>query len=312
MVIRPFDLRDIPLVRRLEGQGVSLDSRTALTEDYRPLPSALWAYLVAGRGCPTLVLRGRQSGAPLRAFGQLRVCPGRQQAHLLTLAARPEGRESLVWPQMLDALTAQAGRCGSHGVLAEVEDSGSKFELLRKAEFVVYTRQEIWALSSTPQFEGSGILRPEGPGDQWHIQQLVANTVPRLIQQIEPVDQTGLSLVWKEGGRLLACASVHQGKRGCWLRLYLHPEAEDAAPALVAETATHLSSTTEKPLYCCVRRYQEWLTRPLAELGFNPLGSQAVMVRRTVVPVARLQREFVPAHEKVLEATSPVAHASEQ
>ena len=40
-------------------------------------------------------------------------------------------------------------------------------------------------------------------------------------------------------------------------------------------------------MYCCVRRYQEWLWRPLESLGFELFGSMAVMVKRLVVPVDR-------------------------
>jgi len=313
-MIRPFDLRDIPLVRQLEKQGLVLDSRMALTEEHRPLQDALLAYLIAGRGAPTFVARLRQSGGAVSALGQVRICPDSPHARLVTLAAQPEGHELLIWPQILDALTAQAGRSGVHAVLAETQDSGPHFEALRQADFVVYTRQEIWRLAAPLPQPGEERLRPEQPDDQWHIQQLVTNTVPRLIQQIEPAEQTGLGLVWMDDGddpsaALMAYARVHRGSRGIWMQLYIHPQAEEAALSIVEQAAAHCAPTPEKPLYCCVRRYQEWLNRPLAELGFESLGSQAVMVRHTTARIAQSERPFIPVREKVLEATTPIVQS---
>jgi hypothetical protein len=44
-----------------------------------------------------------------------------------------------------------------------------------------------------------------------------------------------------------------------------------------------LPGRKEKPLYVCVRRYQNWLQEVVARVGFEPLGSQAVMVKRLAV-----------------------------
>jgi len=308
-MIRPFDLRDIPLVRRLAGHGVALDSRAALTETHRPLRDAMLAYLIAGRGAPTFVLRLRQPDVALHAFGQLRMCPGRHQAQLVTQAVLPGGHEPLVWPRMLDALTAEAGRCGAHAVLAEINDTGPAFEALRQADFVVYTRQEIWRLESPVGKPAEEWLRPERPDDRWHVRQLIANTVPRLIQEVEAADPTGPGLVWVGKAGLLAYAHIHRGPRGYWMQLYLHPQAEDAARSLIEQTIARFPPTTGTAFYCCVRRHQEWLTRPLIELGFEPLGCQAAMVRHTTVREAQSRRQLVPAREKGLEATLPVSQA---
>jgi hypothetical protein len=42
-------------------------------------------------------------------------------------------------------------------------------------------------------------------------------------------------------------------------------------------------SHKEKPLYICVRRYQDWLQEVVARVGFEAIGSQVVMVKRLVV-----------------------------
>jgi len=311
-MIRPFDLRDIPLVRQLEQHGVPLDSRVALTETHRPLQEALLAYLIAGRGAPTFVLRQQRSGVNLQAFGQLRLWPssqGKAQARLVMLATQPPGRELLLWPQLLDALAAHAGQCGAHAVPAEIADSGPHFEALRRANFVVYSRQEIWRLMVPLELPAERYWRPEQPGDQWQIQQLITSTVPRLIQQVETADRVGPGLLWLKDGNLLAYICARRGPRGVWLQLYPHPQAAASTSLLIQQAAAHYRPSPETPLYCIVRRYQEWLNRCLADLDFEPVGSQAVMVRHTIVRAPRPERVFAPVRDKVLEATTSIAQS---
>ncbi len=309
-MIRPFDLRDVQLVYQLEGLGISLDSRTALIEARRPLWDAMLAYLVVGRGAPTFVLRQRGSGDTVRAFGQVRICSRRRQARLATVACSPGGHKDTVWVRMLDALTALAGRHGAHTVLAQVPDDDPCFETLRRADFLVYTRQEIWRLTAPTARPDEERLRRERPADRWYVQGLIANTVPLLIQQIEPADPTGLGLAWLEDGAMMAYVCVHRGTQGHWIQLFLHPQVDHLAGSLIQEAASHYVPSPQMPLYCCVRRYQEWLNRPLADLEFELLGSQAVMVRHTTARIAQPELSPAAVRDKGLEATSPVAHGS--
>jgi hypothetical protein len=309
-MIRPFDLRDVQLVRRLDDQGVVFDSRSALIDTHHPLRDALLAYLFPGHGAATYVLRLKQPGADLRAFGQIRVSSSHPQARLTALAVSPAGHESAVWPQMLDILTAQAGRHGAQNVMAQIADDDPGFELLRRSDFLVYSRQEIWRLDAAVPATGEMHLRTERSGDQWHIQQLAGNTVPRLVQQIEPLEPTGHGMVWMEGETLMAYVCARRGQRGTWLQLYLHPEVDRDAHLVMQQAVAHYEPSPEVPLYCCVRRYQDWLTRSLEELDFTPVGSQAVMVRHTVARVTRPELTSIHVHETGLEATSPLVHGS--
>lgn len=311
-MIRPFDLRDVQLVRQLEGAEVALDSRSALIEARRPLWDAMLAYLIAGHGAPTVVLRDRRNGQTIRAFGQVRICARRPQARLAAVACSSGEHEEMVWAQILDELTALAGRYGAHTVLAQVADDDPRFAVLRRSDFLVYTRQEIWRLTSAGADPATERLRRERSADRWGVQQLIANTVPLLIQQIEAADPTGLGLVWLEKGDLMAYVCVHRGSHGHWIQTYLHPQGDEEAGSLILEAVSHCVPSFEAPLYCCVRRYQEWLNRPLADLGFEWMGSQAVMVRHTTA--RRGQPELSPAavRDTGLEVTSPVVHGSQK
>ncbi len=306
-MIRPFDLRDISLMRKLACRGVALDGRTALTRDHQPLRDAMLAYLIASRGTPTYVLH--RPGE--RAFGQVQMHANRPLAQLVALASHPDGSELSTWPLMLDALTTHAGRCGAHAVVADVEDTGDGFQALRQADFVTYTRQEVWQLTAPAGLPERQLLRPERPEDQWPVQQLIANTVPRLIQQVEAAKPNGPGLVWVQESSALAYVSAHCGPRGTWVQLYFHPQAEESAGAILQQAAAHYAPTPERPLYCCVRRYQGWLGRPLAELSFELVRNQAVMVRHTTIRLAQPELQLTPVREKGLEATTPIVQAQE-
>jgi len=311
-LIRPFDLRDIPLVRKLKEHTIALDSRRALIHTHRPLQSALWSYLIAHRGTPTLVLRDRPAGGARRAFGQVQLAAHQHQAQLVALAASPKEKDKATWLLMLDALTAYAGRSGAHTLLAEVADNSRHLQALRQAHFTIYTRQEIWKLTKAAESPTEPLLRPEQNSDEWHMQQLVTNVVPRLIQQVETVKPAGNGLIWLDEGRPLAYVSAQTGPRGVWLQFYLHPQAHESIESIIRQAAAHYAPSDQAPLFCCVRRYQEWLNRPLAELNFEPLGSQVVMVRHTTVRLPQLEPAPVAVAEPGLKVTTPmVRHKTE-
>ena len=213
-MIRPFDLRDISLVRQLQPQAIVLDNRMALTGLHRPLQDALLAYFFAVRGTPTSICRLQQSGITWRAFGQMRLCRDRSQARLVTMAVHPDGHELSICLQMLDEMTAQAGRYGAQAIIAEVGDSHPLFQVLRRADFAVYTRQEIWRLDESASQPATRQLRPVKAGDRWQVQQLIGSTTPPLIRPIETADQADTGWVWISEGKLLGYVYTHAGRRG--------------------------------------------------------------------------------------------------
>jgi hypothetical protein len=230
------------------------------------------------------------------------------QAHLVSIGTEAPGQEETTWPWMLDDLTAQASRQGASALLAETDDGSECFQYLRKADFSVYARQEIWRLDKSLDKAPARIVRPERSQDRWSISLLVAKTEPVLVQQVELSDRSGSGLVWEKNGELLGYACVTNNSRGFWIELYVHPDGESMIPAVISDLTAGTDPSPKKPYYCRVRRYQQWLARPLEELGFEPVGTQAVMVRHILVRVAEMQLTPIPIPEKGLEATSPMVH----
>lgn len=291
-MIRPFNLRDLPLMRRLSEQGVSLHAESALTNNFNPLREALFS--LVGGDYPTYVWKiekGSEAG-----FIQLALEEDEQHARIIYVSPNDDttvpGEEDDdqitnedVWLPLLDQAVVEVGTRGIHSLVAEVAETGAELPILRRAGFAVYTRQDIWRLDQVPaQMETRLELTPRRPVDDWDIQLLYGNMVPRLVQLVEPAPplQRGGGWLLRENGELAAYAHLRFGAVATWLRLFIHPNAEAQADEIIAAMVQVAGRKANRPVYCCVRRYQSWLQRPLQDAGFVHWGSQAVMVKHTV------------------------------
>ncbi len=285
-MIRSFDWRDFGLVRRLSEQGFCFDSEAALTRGSHTLQSAVLNFLAPGVGLPTYICRQNDHNA----FGQIRYRASDENAHLTFLAP---SAHSPAWEALLEHLCAEAAIRGAHNLVAEADENSAEFEALRRFSFAIYTRQHIWRREKPPPAAAPPRLRPQGNTDSVGIHSLYANTVPRLIQLVEPPPvRYGHGYVLEENGEIVAFFDVSRGPLGIWIQPYLHPSIWDAAPVLLTDLLGRFSDRASTPVYLCVRSHQEWLRTPLAELKFSPWGDQAVMVKRLAVRIG--EPEFKP------------------
>ena len=84
-MVHSFDFRDLPALRTLASRGVSLDSRTCLTQDLHILRAALLAQWVPEIIPETLILDGRDGAAGFAQLGHRR---GEASSRLRFLAPR--------------------------------------------------------------------------------------------------------------------------------------------------------------------------------------------------------------------------------
>ena len=287
-MIRPFQLRDTGLVRRLGEQGVLLDAEAALTTNPHPLRRALVGRFVGGH-YSTFVWRSDEKRAS--AFAQIRWEEGFPSAHVVFLGAEnsPDGKDGPdideeVWQLLLEQLVKETGRCGVHNLVAEASESGPELQVLRRSGFAVYTRQDIWIADQIMEDDTADILGPHEALDDWDVQVLYANIVPGLIQSVEPSPPLdhGQNWVLREKDELAAFVHVRKGTVASWMRLLIHPNAH-TKPRDIIRTALYVAEPTpQRPVYCCVRRYQSWLQTSLENAGFRLWGSQAVLVKHIV------------------------------
>ena len=313
-MIRPFDLLDVPLLAQLESQGTCLFSEYGLTRKTRPIQSALAGFFsLYSRGTCTVV-----SPNPPTGFAQMRTRATESRA-IVTFVAPGLGAGNEiadVWAQLLEALGAAAGEMGLQRLVAEAPEDGPEVTALHRIGFAILLRQDILRWKAQPVTESSNelFLRPCAESDSWGIQQLYLNTAPQLAQQAEmspPVHRSGPTrgYVLEEGGEVIAYLEIRRGPAGAWFNTFVHPQAEQYAKRVIARGLTLLGPRWSAPVYCCARRYQEWLREPLQSLGFELFNSTAVMVKRLVVPVAEPER--VPAHGLVqTKVTTPIVRSS--
>jgi hypothetical protein len=287
-MIRPFQLRDLGLVRRLGERGVVFQTQDALTTIPHPLRDALANMLVGGGS--TFVWKSKEPGAA--AFIQLNMADGRANAHLASVGLEVQDSgsgvsEEDIWLPLLDQLVGLAGQKGVHNLIAEAAEDGPELPLLRRAGFVVYTRQDIWINDQGMLDEVGESLEERQPVDDWDISVLYSNIVPGMIQSVEPGPplNTGRNWVLREEGELTAYVHVQPGSVADWMRLFIHPNARTKPRRIIAGAMRAQTPTTKHPMFCCVRRYQSWLLSALEKAGFRPWGSQAVMVKHIVQQV---------------------------
>jgi len=308
-MIHPFHLRDVPLVAQLEREGTPLNAERALTRNPRPLQSALISLLsLNNHGIRTYVCRGTLPSRTAKAEGlvQIRLRLGATRGYVTFIAPALSRGEHVdeVWADLLDYAGQEAGRMGLHSLIAEAPEDGAEVDVLRRCGFAVYLRQDIFRIE--PQRRAApapGALRPCKDVDTWPVQQLYFNTAPRLAHLAEGMPRTAPSgvrgYVHEERGELLAYVEVRRGPHGAWINLLVHPDAEARAADVVSEALAELGDGWEKPIFCGVRRYQEWLRRPLESLGFDLFGSTVLMVKHLAAHV--VAEETAPAHAPALE-----------
>jgi hypothetical protein len=311
-MIRPFDLLDVPLMAQLENQGTPLSS-DALTRGVRPLHAALASFFsLHSHGEYTLVMPNKPAG-----FAQMRPRKTAPRAVVTYVAPGLAAGNGIteMWTQLLESLASTAGDLGLHHLVAEAAENGPEVSALHRAGFAIFLRQDMLQFrSSAPALQPrENVLRPCADQDLWGIQQLYLNTVPRLAQQAEAPPHIHHSdmargYVMEEGGEVVAYLEAKRGTAGALFNAIIHPQAEQHAHAVILHGMALLGPRWSLPMYCCVRRYQEWLWEPLESLGFELFSSTAVMVKRLVLPAAEPER--APAHVLVQsKVTTPIAHS---
>jgi hypothetical protein len=312
---RPFDWRDLFLVKRLQTRGQVLDYERAKVDGISPLRDAIHTYLLLGTSSRhTLVLPGAN------AFAQYIYHKGSKRVHLTYLSPAPTQPDVIGhWVDLLEQLTAVVGRQGIQHIVAEASPEGLEIEALQRAGFGILTRQLLLCRATPPAREGlaplSG-LRPWRPTDDWGLRLLYANTVPQLAQQIEIPIEDALSpsrwpkrLVFEQNGELTACLVARQGRSGSALRLLLHPQADVYVEALIHHGLSILTDGDSCPIYCRIRRYESWLQRPLEANGFEPVVRTALLVKHTTARVQAPKSHMLPLVEVGPKMTTPMAHA---
>lgn len=304
-MIRHFEIRDIPTLRRYRKSGLFLDSIPTLTWGRRLVSAGAVLFpLSAVIGVFTsLSQNDEESTDPIVA--QVVHAAGSAFAHF-TFVAPDSAIESPVFQPLLEHLIKRVGKRGAQSLVAEVNEKTHTFEALRRAHFSIYSRQRIWRMEGRSEDDGEEpAWRAVVARDEFNIRKLYNSLVPAMVQQVEPGPWGRLrGWVHYQDGDLLAFADVVSGPRGIWVQPFIHPEVAEI-DMLLRHLHRAVKPRRAKPIYFCLRSYSAWLTAPMQDLGALPGPSQAVMVRRLTAAVKKPLLAPLPEVSSSAKATTP-------
>ncbi|MEN8242833.1 MAG: hypothetical protein ABFS17_12995 [Chloroflexota bacterium] len=310
-MIRPFELKDLPLLHRYRERGIFLNNPSTLTWGPMMVPvRAVLSPVSNAVGIYTAVSTDETGEDQI--IGQVRHFPGREDARFTFLAPAlqidPGGFQVVV-----EYLVTRLGEHQAQNLIAEVEESSDCFELLRRAGFSIYARQHIWKITSLPRekkrrFNWQAITSL----DEINARNLYHAVVPTMVQQVEtnPWEELNGWVLYQDG-ELRAYTYVSSGPRGIWVQPYIDSEIAEFSDELTKLLA-HLRPRERRPVYVCLRSYQGGIAPHLEALGGEMSGSQAVMVRRLTAAVKKPEIARLPAINGKAEASTPYNHASDE
>jgi hypothetical protein len=309
MNIRPFGLRDLPLLPRYRQRGLFLDSTRVLIHGPTMVPvGALISFV--GSTLRTYTYYCENTSEPTKPIiGQVNYSMGASYARLSFLAPE-DGLEQPELTALSEYLVTQMGPLGVYHVLADVDESNQVFHLLHHSGFAIYARQRIWRMDGDPSGDvAETTWRASRSRDIIGVRSLYSNVVPGLVQQVEPLPKKELKgVVYYQDGEVFAFVELKYGQKGIWIQPFVHPDAQGFERHL-AHLLLNLPGRHGRPLYICVRSYQSWLETAVEAMGAQPGPQQAVLVRHLAITRRINQTLPIPAiNGKRAEPTAPIIH----
>jgi len=213
--------------------------------------------------------------------------------------------DSLTLSELLEGLLREVGARGAHSLVAEVEEDSLAFGALRQNGFSIFARQQVWKFDKAQRKPERSIWRHALERDELSISVLRNGLIPGQVQQIESNQNTPDGYVVFNNGQLHAYVEVKRGSRGIWLQPFVSLDAEPFDLAL-NDLIARLRPQVNRPAYICVRSYQDGLRNPLQRLGAEPGASQAVMAKRTTLPLKSEEARRIPVTNRSAEPTTPI------
>jgi hypothetical protein len=316
-MVRPFDIRDVGLMQRLQSQARPLATQMIVVGGISPLRDAMRAYVAAGRD-PLVCLVEHDTEHEIDAFGMLQVLPdessaevARQRGAAMLLAAPVPHTEAQVhaWLYLIQELAANAAERGAHHIVADVHEGGIEYQILQSAGFAPLMQQDLMKLTRALPADNHAApvpgLREATKEDEPQIRALHIRSAPKMIYQAECSLDSLLSLLRVQKGWVLVQHNevvghigIWHGRRGRAMRCLFRPEAESQAAAVLGHVLSH--DNYRRATYCSVRHYQSWLLHILDELGFAHLTTTTVMMRHSAPRVQAPVWSAVPELEALM------------
>jgi hypothetical protein len=314
LLVRPFSVRDILLVRELQDKGISLDLERSVLQPRVPLWNALLSQVpLNSSGAATYVTRNKN----LSGFVQALPGRGPTEVYLAYLAPALTSNDDVLdtWQELLETLCRSQGERGVQRIFVKLPaEAEAEADVFRKVGFRVYTQEHVFRL---PQPAANGIsagpirLRPWESRDMWGVHRLYCLGAPRFVQQAEylpgEISEAATSdwahgkheerHVWAQNHEITAYLRLLSGERGHWLHLLMHPDHTEHADALISLGVARLAKYAPRPVFCAVRTYETDLTWALKAVGFREYQIRFLLVKQTTVRIRQKAFEPLPQVE---------------
>jgi hypothetical protein len=325
-MIRSVAPSDIWSLRRKPRNQVVLYTERLLAQAHRPLWFALRCMLQGnGREMSTAVYKDRSGGGLIQSQGR----SGRPEQDIVYMASMGVRAARLpsdgeLWYRLLERLCTFAGESYIQRLYGAIPSQHNEVrEIFRQLGFQTYAHSSMLHLSGPDWDQGTTLapMRPQLRRDHWAVHKLYGATTPHLVQHAEVRNARHWALpqgprawgavqtsAWVLGpdDDLIGYLRLASGPSGHVFSLLIRPDARDAAVDVLRFGLAQLHDT--RPVYLLLREYQGELLAPAEDLGFQPIGEQALLVKSTVVPVRRPL--LVPALEPGLESQVPAPRIS--
>jgi len=326
-MIRTVAPGDLWSLRRKPRNQLVLYTEGLLARPHRPVWFALRCMLAGnGRERATLVYKDRTGSAIVQAKGR----GGRPEQDIIYLASGGNRQVRVpsdyeLWFRLLERLCIGAGHSHVQRLYAAIPGQHSELrEIYRQLGFQAYANASILHLSGPDWDQGTSLaaMRGQARRDHWAIHKLYGAVTPHLVQHAEVRNARHWALpmprpymarrqaAWVLGpdDDLDAYLRLVSGPAGHVFSLLVKTDARDLAVDVLRFGLAQLSDT--RPVYLLLREYQGELIAPAHDLGFQPIGEQALLVKSTVVALRRPL--LVPAFEPGLEPQVSAPRISSQ
>jgi hypothetical protein len=303
-MIRSVAPGDLWSLRRKPRNQVVLYTEGLLAQAHRPAWFALRCLVQGpGRDRSTVVYQDRGGGGIIQAQGR----GGRPEQDIIYMATVGANASRLpsdyeLWYRLLERIVVQAGHGHVQRLYAAAPAQQAEVrEIFRQVGFQAYAHCTILHLSGPDWDQGTSLasMRYQARRDHWAVHKLYGATTPHMVQLAEVRNARHWALpmsgAWRGVRRaawvlgpdddLVAYLRLASGASGHVFSILIRPDARDAAVDVLRFGLAQLSDT--RPVYLLLREYQGELLAPAEDLGFQPIGEQALLVKSTVVPVRR-------------------------
>lgn len=319
-MIRPATPGDLWTLRRKPRSLMMLYNEMMLVRPHRPFWFGLRSTLETSVGDgATFIYRERGMRAVVQSVRR----SGRPEHDIAMMAVYGGGRghptDPDVWFRLLEALCVQVGRHRIQRFYAALSQGHDELrEVFRQLGFGAYAQQTVLRLEGPDWDQGVTLapMRAQARRDAWAIHKLYGAITPRLVQQAEARLPRAWMLPLARGWRsprkrgwvlgpednLTAYLHLTSGPASHVLTLLIQPEARDLVADILRFGLGQVNDAL--PVYLLLRDYNRELLLPAEDLGFQPIGEQALLFKQTTVAVRR--SILLPALEPRAEPGTPI------